>query len=87
MIAGPMNLKAILLNEGYHQFDWLGQVRHLEGLPLEIIQACLINLGIVLALRELGRVRIAWPLMTTVTIYYTALGVTYLWIFHQPMFT
>lgn len=87
LIAGPMNLKTILLNAGYQQFGWLDHVRHLEGLPLEIIQGSLIGLGLVIVFLEMGRVRMKWPLMTAAAMTYLVFGSIFLWIFHQPMIT
>ncbi|MEN8135903.1 MAG: 4Fe-4S binding protein [Thermodesulfobacteriota bacterium] len=85
LIAGPMNLKTILLNAGYQQFGWLDHVRYLEGLPLEIIQAGLVGLGLACVFREMSRVRIKWPLLTAAAITYLIFGSIYLWVFHQPM--
>lgn len=87
LVAGPMNLKTILLDAGYHKFGWLGHVRHLEGVPIEILQAGLVGLGFAYGFREMGRIRTKWPLMTAAAMTYLIFGSTFLWVFHQPMLT
>lgn len=87
LIAGPMNLKSILLNAGYHKFVWLDNVRYLDGAPLEVIQMIMVGLGIVLALREIRRVKSSKPVLIAAIISYAIFGATFLWLFHQPMFS